>query len=66
MKKNILNKHRQTKDSFYEVPNNSNETTIHDLIYNFKLHKNNVAINDGISEFLKFVNSKGYKMKLYR
>jgi hypothetical protein len=66
MKRNNLNIHRQTKDSFYEVTNNNNETTIHDLIYNFKLHKNNVAINDGISDFLNFVNSKGYKMKLYR
>ena len=66
MKENTLNKHRQTKDSFYEVPKNNNETTIHDLIYNYKLQKNNVVINDGISDFLNFVNSKGYKMKLYR
>ena len=66
MKKNILNKHRQTKDSFYEVPNNNNETTIHDLIYNFKLHKNNVTIHDGISDFLSYVKSKGYKVKVTR
>ena len=66
MKKSNLNTYRQTKDSFYEVPSNNMETSIHDLIYNFKLHKNNVSIHDGISGFLSYVKSKGYKVKVSR
>ena len=66
MKNNLLNNHRQTKDSYYEVPNNNNETSINDLIYEFKLQKNNISIQDGISEFLNYVKSNGYKMKVYR
>ena len=64
MKNTSLNIYRQTKDSFYEVPSDNNETTIHDLIYNFKLHKNNVTMHDGISDFLNYVQSKGYKVKV--
>tara|TARA_B100001287_G_scaffold173436_1_gene146098 strand:- start:23946 stop:24149 length:204 start_codon:yes stop_codon:yes gene_type:complete len=67
MKNNtLLNTLRQTKDSYYEVPKSNNETSINDLLYNFKVNKNNVSVNDGISEFLKFVKDNGYKMKIYK
>ena len=67
MKNNeILNTLRQTKDCYYEVPKTNNETSINDLLYNFKVFKNNVSISDGITEFLNYVKDNGYKMKIYK
>ena len=63
---NSLNNFRQTKDSYYEVPKINNETSINDLLYNFKVFKNNVSSSEGISEFLNYVKDNGYKMKLYK
>ena len=63
---NSLNNFIQTKDSYYEVPKINNETSIHDLLYNFKVFKNNVSSSEGISEFLNYVKDNGYKMKLYK
>ena len=66
MKNTKLNSLRQTKDSYYEVKETKNETSIYDLLYNFKVFKNNVSINDGVSEFLNYVRDEGYKMKIYK
>tara|TARA_B100000927_G_scaffold97307_1_gene78511 strand:- start:575 stop:775 length:201 start_codon:yes stop_codon:yes gene_type:complete len=66
MKNTKLNSLRQTKDSYYEVKETTNETSIYDLLYNFKVFKNNVSINDGVSEFLNYVRDEGYKMKIYK
>ena len=66
MNKNSLNLHRQTKDSYYVNPTTIKETSINELLYNFKLSKTNVAIYDGVSDFLNYVKSQGYKMKIYK
>ena len=66
MKKNSLNIHRQTKDSHYVTQTKKKETSINELLYNFKLSKTNVTIYDGISDFLNYVKSQGFKMKIYK
>ena len=66
MKKNSLNIHRQTKDSHYVTQTKKKETSINELLYNFKLSKTNVTIYDGISDFLSYVKSQGFKMKIYK
>ena len=65
MKNNSLNTHRQTKDSYYIVPKSDRETSINDLLYDYKVSKTNIDISDGISDFLNYVKSEGFKMKIY-
>ena len=66
MKKNSLNYYRQTKDSHYETQINNKETSINELLYNFKISKTNLTVYDGISDFLNYVKSQGFKMKIYK
>tara|TARA_B100000497_G_C7538383_1_gene325983 strand:- start:448 stop:648 length:201 start_codon:yes stop_codon:yes gene_type:complete len=58
-----LNELRQTKDSYYEVPNNNKKYNLEEIVnaYNSK-NKENVFNSNQVKQFLDFIKVKGYSL----
>ena len=58
-----LNELRQTKDSYYEVPNKKKKYNLEEIVndYNSK-NKENVFNSNQVKQFLDFIKVKGYSL----
>jgi len=63
-KKRSLNEIRQTKDSFYEVPNLNKKCVAEEVIEAYLNHSGapNEISKENVNDFIKFLNMNRYKI----